>query len=129
MKRFYFTCAGFLAAAVVGFLGLYAPDAYGTACGIGNIQKSFDPVACTQTITWTTSTSTDLNYVEWNAASGCTNPSYTNTTYGTNGTSHTVVIDCTDVGPKIAFRIHSSCSSCSEETGCLTAITGPCAGE
>ena len=129
MKRFLLILGGILVIAVAGYLGLYAPDAYGTSCGIGNIGKSFNAIACTQTITWTTSASTDTNYVDWNAASGCQNPTYTNTTYGTNGTSHTVVIDCTDVGPKIAFRIHSSSSSCSEETGCNTAITGPCAGE
>ena len=52
-----------LAIALAGFLGLYAPDAYGTACGIGNIQKSFDPLACTVTVTWTTTASTDTNYV------------------------------------------------------------------
>jgi len=127
MKKFFLICGCILAIAVAGYL--YVPEVYGTACGIGSIGKSFDPIACTQTITWTTSASTDTNYVSWGAASGCQNPSYPNTTYGTNGTSHTVVIDCTDVGPKIAFKIHSSSSSCSEETGCMTAITGPCAGE
>ena len=38
----------------------------------------------------------------------------------------TAVIDCTDVGPKIAFQVESIGASCSETSGCNTATSGPC---
>jgi len=126
MKRFFLVCGSILAIAVAGYLGFHASVAYGTACGISNIQKSFSPSACTVTITWNTSTSTGENYVHWGANSGCTNPSYPNTANATSGTSHTAVIDCTDVGPKIAFQVESIGASCSETSGCNTATSGPC---
>jgi hypothetical protein len=128
MKKSIVLGSSVFALALTLFLGFQVRDAYGTACGIGNIQKSFDPLACEVTITWTTSVSTDTNHVHW-GQSGCVNPSYPYSVSGTNGTSHTAVIDVTDHGPKINFKVASSSASCSEESGCNTATSGPCIAE
>jgi hypothetical protein len=125
MKRTILLVGCTLALAVMTLLGLQARDAYGTSCGISNIQKSFNPLTCEVTVTWNTSASTSENYVHW-GQSGCVNPSYPNTVSATSGTSHTAVIDVVDHGPKINFKVQSIGTSCSEESGCNTSTSGPC---
>jgi hypothetical protein len=110
---------------------LVSAQAASATITISNVTKSFDPLNCEVTISWTTSEATDTNLVKWDNASCQQGPTYPYVEYESGGssTSHSVTFSVVDAtGIKIAFVIESSNSTDSGSTTCGPTKSGPCIG-
>lgn len=93
---------------------------------ISNVQKSFDALACTVTISWDTNKSTDTDIVKWDTVSCALNPTYPNVENANQGTHHSVTFSVDGTGPKVAFVIESTKGGQFASTPCAAALSGPC---